>query len=365
MRQDCRLLEGAAGILMPQFSLREYNLRHQTWILLAVSAALLAGCSKGDEGGNLAVVNGDPITMQDFHAYLKTKERVRVVTSNGVQEANVADTLAFQALEELISRQVMIQLAKDEGLFPNAADVTKELEFRKTLNTNYLTALTARGLTLERIKEAITSDLCIERLLTQGVTVTPEEVEQFITENPQQFTEPALCDMLWIFVKSEEAKQNVERQLQSGQGFSTVAIQYSEAPQARQAAGRYGTRVVNQMPESVRKIAEGTAEGSSSAWIEGDGGFAKFYVEKKTAARPMQLDATRKEYIRRELAKARGAQASDLGKRLADRLFESEQNIKIAPKDLQDVWQRALDRAKEQRKVDVPSASTSGTNAPN
>ncbi|MFQ3669775.1 MAG: SurA N-terminal domain-containing protein, partial [Fimbriimonadaceae bacterium] len=79
--------------------------------LTAAAAITVAGCG-GKSEDVVAVVNGERITTSQFYDYLERKPTVRVQTDNGPVELPVADTIAFQAIQDLIARRLILQLAK-------------------------------------------------------------------------------------------------------------------------------------------------------------------------------------------------------------------------------------------------------------
>jgi len=323
-------------------------------VLGAFGFYVLSGCGGGkDSGPVLALVNGETITMDDFHKYMQSKPSVRIQTANGPAEARVSESLAFQALQDMIARQVTMQMAKDEGVFPTEQEVTKELEFQKKLQPTFLTQLTQAGLTLDRIKQSLTLNLAREKLITKGVNVTMQEAEEFIKSNPKQFMDPAKAAMLWIFARSEDRKKQVDSALQSGQTFSVVASQYSEVPGARQQGGRFPQETISGLPADLQRLVNATAEGRATDWFRMQDGFAQFFVEKKTPEKPIDMTPERKEYVRRQLAQQRGAQATDLSKRVLDKLLKSTVDVK--ERTLVEAWKRAFERFKEEQKVDVPA----------
>lgn len=332
-----------------------FSLAAAGWLVAGIgAAAFLGGCGKSS-GGSLATVNGDPITMDEFVEYLKTKDRVRVVANNGqVAEARVADTLAFQALQDLVTRKVVHQLAVDEGVAADAKAVREEIEFRKQLNPNFVPQYTAAGFTLDRIKDQIQVDLDTERLLTKGITVSDAELDALIKDNRLDVT-PATADLSWVFVRTQAKRDEVDNELKSGQSFSTVARRLSDASSASDQGARYPIRIVAQMPANLQTAVKATQEGQATDWIKGDGGYGKFYVEKKVGEKKEVLSKAKREYFRRELAKSQGAKAKDIGKRLADYLFGSK--VLVEPKDLKSIWDKTIEKAKKERKIEVPSAT--------
>lgn len=325
-------------------------------------SVLAYGCGSSSAGGSsvVAVVNGETITKDDFHKYLEAKPTVRVQTGSGVAEARVAESLAFQALQDMIARQVTLQLAADEKVYPTDADVSKELDFQKKLNPNFLPQLTRSGLTIDRIKQSLLLSLARERLITKGVTVTMKEAEDYIAANPKAFMEPATADMLWVFVRNDAAKGKVDSALSAGQTFSIVASQYSEFPGAKEQGGRFPTRQVSALPVDLQKMVATTPEGRATAWIDMQDGSARFFIEKKAAEKPLEMTPERKELVRRQLAQQRGNQAIDIGKRVLDKLTTSK--VEVKERSLVEAWNTAFERFKREQKVEVPTGEGTAKN---
>jgi len=307
-------------------------------------------------------VNGESISIDEFHKYLEGKDTVRVRTNDGqVAEARVADSLAFQALQDMIGRQVIMQLAKDEGVYPSDADISKELDFQQKLTPGFLANLNRAGITMDRVKQNLKLTLAREKLITKGVTVTMAEAEDFIKQNPKQFTEPAKVSMLWVFVKTADKKAKVEAAINSGQTFSLVASQLSDFPMARQQNGRFigpdgnPERSIDSLDPKLRDMVNKTAEGQMTGWLQLSDGSAKFFVEKKIPAKPLDMNNYRKEAVRRQLALQRGSQAIDLSKRVLDKLLVSK--IDVKERALVEPWKAAFEKYKQEQKVDVPGGT--------
>lgn len=320
------------------------------WILAAVlTAAVAGGCGGGknpaSESKNLVIVNGQSISMADYYEYLEVKNAVSVRAQGQTVTLPVAETLGFQALQDLIQRQLLLQMATDEGVAPTEKDVLDEIEFKKKINPNVVRELQARGMTLKQIKDTIMADLAQERLLTKGITVTDQEVQQYINDNKKQFTEPERYDMQWILVKDDSVKAKVDQEIRSGTNFGQLAIQYSLDPQAKQSTGRFPNGVIEGLPEAVRKVVVAAPEGGTSNWVRIEAGWAKFYVEKKNPAKPVVMDEAKMTLLKRQMAMQRGGKALDLSKRLADKLREAKVDIKYS--DLKTPWEKLMERVKD------------------
>lgn len=292
---------------------------------MCVTALAVIGC--GNKGDSLASVGGEDISLNEYREYLEIMPNARVSVQNQAARLPVMDTLGFQAMQDLVGYKILMQLAADEGVLPTAADVTKELNFRTQLDPAFVNNLTSTGLSLAQVRDSLKIDLARERLLTKGITVTKEDAEQYIKDNPRQFVEPARAESYVIVVASKAARDQVDKDLAAGEPFKQVAMRMSEIKDAKQNEGRFAITVLNQYPSDIRPLIEKTPELRQTDWITFNGGFAKFYVESKAPEKPISMDDNRKEQLRRQIALQYGQAANDLDRRLVDKLKESKVNV--------------------------------------
>ncbi len=322
--------------------------------LFACSFAALAliatfGC-KGET--DVVTVNGEPVTMDEFNQYISTKRTVRVVVQGQVVEVPVAETLGFQALQELATQRIVMHMAADEGLLPTDAEVEEEMKFRTALNQSYIKELTAAGYTLGQIRQEVKYSLSEERLLTRGISVEMAEVEELIKNNPDQFMEQAMIDVYQIFALSEDRKKLVDTELRSSQSFKAVAAKYNQDP-----SGERRQLPVDGLQEPLKSLLGPAKPGTVTDWVQTGSGWRRFYVEARTEKKAMDLSPERKEYIRRQLALSYGRQANDLARKVADRLRSSDVAVSEDEAILKDMWKRFEDRlektADDEKKANV------------
>jgi len=334
---------------------RTYTNAFAATLFLGIAAMIGHGCGKGAAaGGNLAVVNGEAISLDEYHSYLERKSSVQVITQMGPQEARVFGSLGLQGLRDLINRRIVLQIAKDEQVMPTDKEINEELDFQTKRRPSFVKTLTASGMTLDQIRADLALDLAQEKILTKGITVTPDEVSKFIKENPKKFATPEQAQLLWIVVKGADKKSQVDADLGAGQPFGVVAGRYSEAPNARQSGGMYNESVVEKFPPRLRGIIAKTDELKTTDWLADGANFVKFYVQKKVKEKPVLIDDTLKEAVRRDLAKQRGSQANDLAKRMQDKLKTAKIDVQVP--QLKDAWDRAFDALLKEQVS--PSTST-------
>lgn len=334
----------------------------------ALASLVLVGCpGRGGSGGgdSLAVVNGEAISMDEFHRYLERKPAVQITFPQSAQanagqvaELPVAGSLGFQALRDLVNRRILLQVAKDKGVLPTDAEVKTELEFQTKRRSSFVTDLVGQGLTIDDIRRDLTLDLAKEKIVTQGITVTPIEVDKFIKDNPTQFESPAQAKLRFILVKDAKKKAQVDASLASGTPFGTVAQQYSDAPNARQQGEYVQTTVVTQMPPIFQEIVKNTSENKASDWTAVEGQWLKVFVERKVAAKKITVDDTLKQVVKRQLALKNGSERMDLGTQLVAKLKQA--TVVVTPPYLKKPWDAAWKNLKEQ---DVQSNTRTGGTA--
>ena len=337
----------------------------------ALSALVLAGCgnhaSASGASGDIAIVNGEAISNDEYYRYLERKPVVQVAVAQQVQpgqavEMQVSAPLGFQALRDLINRRILVDVARDEKVMPTEKDISDELAFQRGRQPDFMQKLTAQGLTLDDIKRDLTIDLAKEKILTKGITETKKDAEDYIKAHPEQFMAPEQARLIVVIVKDEAGQKQVDADLARGKSFQDVANQYSIDPKVRQTGGVIGINDVSRVDPGLRQIIESTGEGKTTPWQTQQEGFAKAYVDQKVKAKPLVLDDTQKEVVRRQLALQKGGAASDLPKRLVDKLRASK--ITVNSKPFQPLWDTAYKAMLEQSAASTAPAGTGGTSVP-
>ena len=323
-------------------------------ILFLPAAVAVAGCNSGSNPmkassapQDLAVVNGETIKMADFHEYLERKRQVTVVTPDGqTMDLPVAGSLALQTMRDMINRQLIVQLAKEEGVAPTDAEIKAEIDFQTKLRPDYITQLKNAGLSLEEITNDLRVDLAQYKLVTKGVTVTPADVDKFIKDNQKSFVNPSLAEVYILVVQDPKQKAAADADLKSGQQFPVVAARYSMDPNARRSNGLYPVREVEQMPAPIKAEVDKLKAGQTSAWKQFGNESVKFFVQTKTPSTPMKIDDLKKEEVKRQLMMSRGSAASSLSEKLADRARNAKVDVKL--EYLAPQWKRLSDQMQQQ-----------------
>lgn len=318
------------------------------WMAALLGAVVaLAGCGGDKSKEAIATVEGEPITREEYYRQLETKPTVTVRIQGQTAEVPVSELLGYQALRDLVARKILLQEARDKGVEPNDKDITAELDFRQKIDPQYIRRQQSNGKSFDQIKSDIKFELAQERILTKDVKVSMDEVEQYIKDNPKEFIQPATAELRWVLVTKPEKRALVDAQLGQGKDFVSVATEFSEFANARRDQARFPGREVNMMPAKVRDAIVKTPENEMTGWIELEKNYARFFVERKTEERKMEMNEARKELVRRDLARRRGAVANDLAKRLEDRLVNGKIDIRL--EQFKEAWKRSVEEVKAGR----------------
>lgn len=369
-------------------TLKLMTLKHGMTLALATLAAMtIVGCNKG--GSDVATVNGEAISSQDYVDYLETKQSftVNVIglrTQNNVQQAlqtlsqggsaNLTvpqlQTPGFQALRDLITRKVTMQLAKEEGWVSKKEDIDAEINFQKELEENFVKNLQrGRGMSMEAIRNQIEFELAQQYLIKKGITVTDKDVDDYIEANKEtQFTEPAEADLQWIMVPTSQ-KAAVDAELAKGRRFKDVALEMSTDPN-RQATGAKAPpslRVLRTMPEPIRNAVNTAGVNGTTQWFDENGTSFKLYVVGLTKDNPIEITDARKKQVKRTLEIQRGNQAKDINKRILEAVLAAEVDVKNS--NLKGMWEEykkgAENALKQQNAAETILPAEGGATTPN
>ncbi len=320
-------------------------------IFAGIAVLSLIGCGGGGNSNAVVTVDGEGVSFDDFHQYLTTKRTVRVVVQNQVVEVPVAETLAFQALQELATQKLVMHMAADEGLMPSEKEVEAEIEFKKKINPRFLTDLKSSGYTMGQIRREVAYGICEERLLTRGIDVDMSEVDKMIMENPTDFIEPATITVYQILVLSDVKRKQVDDELAASQPFKTVATKHTQDPQG--ARKQYA---VARLEEPIKGALADKPIGYITPWLTVGNSQVRFFIDERTAEKKIEMTEDKKEMLRRQVAISYGKQANDLSNQVAARLRGSDVRVSEDETMLKDMWKRFKDRL-EKRAEDAESAS--------
>lgn len=238
----------------------------------------------------LAVVNDDVITQSELKAEIAT-------ISAQLRQQNTtlppADILNKQVLERLILKHLQLQLAGSTGIRVDDDTLNRAIstiaqqnklslaEFRDVLEKDGFSFPAFR----ERIREEIIMNRLRQRQVDSRVTVTEQEVDNFLSNQRHQGTAGAeeyhVSQILIALPEAaspeqiDKARQKAEevlKKLRAGADFSETAVAVSDDQQALQG-GDLGWRPASQLPTLFADLAVKMQAGDISELLRSPSGF--------------------------------------------------------------------------------------------
>ena len=230
---------------------------------LVIAGLVLAGCSSGGSQANenmvAATVNGRNIMLQEVERAVNRQAGGNPSALSQLQLAQARLTV----LSNLIQREVLYQRAEREKVLPTEAQIDGAIAQQKEqtgmTQEDFEKGLKAQNMSIETLREEARKDLAISALQDKysgKITISDREVEDFYSQNPDQFKRQRGVELAMIMVDpaanpgiSDDAKNeadaklkvdNIYQQLQGKADFATVCRAKSEDINSLRAGGDIG-----------------------------------------------------------------------------------------------------------------------------
>lgn len=243
----------------------------------------------------VAVVNSSIITNQELmQAMHKIKKQL---IANHTTLPN-EKALRKQVLEQLISRKLQLEMAKQAGIEVNAAEVDKAI--KRIADNNHLSQaklyeeIKRQGLDPKEYREEIRDEYTIhkiqQRVIGSKINISPDEVNDFMHSFAWQSLsekEYHLEDILITLPDAPSpekvalAKKQAEallHRLHQGLPFSAAALAESDSRQPLQQAGDLGWRKLPEIPSAFSNLLITSKENDIFGPIQTPNGFHIIHV---------------------------------------------------------------------------------------
>lgn len=230
-------------------------------LLLAASA-----CSDkpADPSKALAVINGKEITVGEFDlrwSQMPESARKSYASPEGRKKF----------LEELITRELLLQEAKKRGL-----DRDRTLVER-----------------VERFKERSILDNLMKEEVDARVTVTQDEIKAFYAVHSESFTAPREARVSHILVKTEADALDLKKRLNEGEDFAGLARKVSLDLATRYKGGDLGVIKPGQMVPQFEQAVRNLKVGDISPPVSTQFGYHLIKLNDRTAGTVQSFDETK------------------------------------------------------------------------
>jgi len=277
-------------------------------MLWLICLCLLTGCRCQEaENGNVAWVNGDPISFVEF--WDEFKQRYEGAVDPSTLQPAVLDTMKAGVLSDMIRQRLLLQEARRrEILVPPEVLAARIDEIRREYSGEaFPTILLANRQDEESFRTAVKRQLMIEELYREVTetagAVTDEEVGKYYDDHMDEFLVPETVRMRQILLEDLDQAAAVVKRLRKGEDFLTVVQAYDPGG-AGAGDGEAETYRKGELPEALERAVFAARPGQISGPVETHYGVHVFRVEERIPAHLPPL-AEVQERIKQKLGQQR------------------------------------------------------------
>jgi foldase protein PrsA len=203
-----------------------------------------------------------------------------------------------QVMQFLISAKWIEGEASERGISATAAEVNRQFEETKDQSfpneRAYKRFLRTSGQTEEDLKFRVRLDVIsnkIRQQVTEGSeNVSTEEVEDYYTENEQQFSQPERRDLEIVLAKKQEDALEAKQRVEGGERWAKVARELSDDPASKEQGGKLLGVTKGQQDPQLDAAVFAAVEKKVAGPIKTDAGYYVFRVTKVTKATRQSLE---------------------------------------------------------------------------
>jgi len=262
----------------------------------------------------VAIVNDEIITVSD---YMREHDMIYEVLRSQLQGEEFAKQYEKEK-EGLLERMITERLLLHEAMrldIRSTANIDEQIrilvdnikeQYNIGSDEEFKRMMTQQGIDYEnwmaQQEKNILQQALIFNEVGRSIAIDETDVINYYDLHPEEFTEPPSYKLRGIYVSSEdkseqaakEKMEEIDRKLDAGEDFGSLATQYSEGP-GREAQGDIGTYREGEMDEALEKAVAGLEEGSLSSWVRIPAGWFLLKLEEKTESRLRPFEEVKKE----------------------------------------------------------------------
>ena len=241
--------------------------------ILVIAGAAYLGLTRSNEEV-VARVGGEVITKDELYDFM-------------VQQTGQ------EALDNLVVKKIIELEAEDQNIEVTAEEIDKEVEELAEYygGKDAMTqTLAMYNINLDQVREDVTVNIKLEKLLSQRIEITDQEVQEHFQVNQEAYAVEEQIKVSHILVDSEETAQEITTLLAEGRNFADLAEEYSTDTGSKNQGGNLGMVTRGEMVEEFEQAAFAMQPGQISDPVKSEYGYHIIKVEEKTEARPGTLE---------------------------------------------------------------------------
>jgi parvulin-like peptidyl-prolyl isomerase len=277
-------------------TLEDLSLRSRVSSLVLCGLFLATACREGMSESEpapeaVAIVNGEPITVQDFQRAL---DDIKVEGRGSFTDRERAQRIKRELLERMIEIRVLLQEARRKRIVldPKVVEASMAMITRGYPAGDVVEDLMKKGKTMEEYRADTERSLLLHKLLKREVidriAVSREEIEKYFREHPQDFRKPEEVRVRQIVARSDQDAEKIRKEILRGASFEEMAREHSLGPEAEQG-GDLGYFPRGRMPPVIEEACFKLWSNHVSRVTASPYGFHLFQLVDRRPARELSL----------------------------------------------------------------------------
>jgi peptidyl-prolyl cis-trans isomerase SurA len=258
------------------------------------------------------IINDDVITKNELEERVEYFEKQISLSSGSVSDM---DGLRKQVLERMIRDKIQLQMAAQLGIQIDDISLNRMIDAMAKKNNMTLSQLRAtlkqEGIDFADFRTQSRDELIIQqlqqRMVADKVTVTEQEISQFLESNTKQDNTDVTYHLLHILIAtpenaspediqdSREKADLIYQQIIAGEDFKNMAIRHSSGSNALNG-GDLGNRKANELPQIFLDAIKGLNQGDVSKPVKSASGFHILKLASSSSSNEM-VTQTRARHI--------------------------------------------------------------------
>jgi peptidyl-prolyl cis-trans isomerase SurA len=331
-------------------------LKPLTAILLLLTGIQVA-LAQGQQIDRIIAIVDDSVVLS---SELETRlEDVKMRFTDQTEQLPPDDVLREQLLERLIIENIQVQLADRYGINPTDAQVNQA--FVQMANSQGFTPealaseMEARGENISAVMRGIRRELTIQQMqqaaVNNRIEITESEINNFLRSTEGQFWQSSSLNLQHIQISlssnadpgevasAQSTANAVIERLDAGEPFETLAVEYSDAPNAMDG-GNIGWRRSMEFPLEIRESLENVDVGEYSQPVRSSGGIHIFKVieQRGGVSQEQMVEQTKTRHILLMPNEIRNSEETrELAEELRQRILDGESFEELAAEYSEDI----------------------------
>lgn len=304
----------------------------------------------------IAIVDDSVVLSSELETRV---EDVKARFADQPQQLPPDDELREQLLERLIIETIQLQLAQRYGINPTDAQVNQSLaqmaNSQGTSPEEVISEMQAQGESVTSFMRGIRRELTIQQLqqaaVNDRINITDAEIDNFLRSTEGQFWQSPSLNLQHIQINlssnavpgqvasAQNTANAVIENLEAGEPFEAMAVQYSNGPTALDG-GNIGWRRSMEFPQEIREALEATEIGGYTEPVRSSGGIHIFKIldERGGMSQEQMVEQTKTRHILLMPNEIRNSEETrEMAENLRQRVLDGESFEDLAAEYSEDI----------------------------